>query len=104
MRRTRAGREQRVVVGRAGDGLVHQRATQLGLRLAGQRTEAIGVEGPHRLSMSSPMSAAGAEWVSAPTLITSTPAAASAGTRSKLTPPETSTKARPCARSTATAI
>ena len=40
---------------------------------------------------SSEMSAAGAEWVSAPTLMTSTPASQSAAIRASVTPPDAST-------------
>ena len=45
--------------------------------------------------MSNPMSAAGAECVSAPALMMSTPARASVAIRSSVMPPDTSTSARP---------
>src|SRR4051812_25622466 len=90
MRSAGAGGEQGVVVGRAGDRFVHQRPTECWLRGAQLRAKAFGVEGLHKLSISSPMSAAGAECVNAPTLTTSTPAAANAGMRSRVIPPETS--------------
>ena len=54
--------------------------------------------------MSRPMSAAGAECVSAPTLMMSMPVRASAAMRSSVTPPDTSTSARPFARRTASSI
>ena len=46
-------------------------------------------------SASSPMSSTGAEWVSAPTEITSTPVSAMARTVSRVTPPEASSLTRP---------
>src|SRR5439155_13041411 len=56
------------------------------------------------ITRSSPMSRAGAEWVSAPTEITSTPVSAMARTVSRVTPPLASTSARPATCSTALAM
>src|SRR5213078_2114430 len=49
-------------------------------------------------------SAAGAEWVSAPTATSWTPSAARSGRCSRVTPPETSSGTRPATRRTAPAI
>src|SRR5205823_11821142 len=69
----------------------------------GLRVPDIDCEQHQPASISRERSIAGAEWVSAPTLIESTPVSATAATVPRLTPPDASLR-RPCSRTNATAF
>src|SRR5262249_58917417 len=102
------GQHRGDVVGRSDRGKVQRRAAETTKVDSGERLRKIGWQRlrlrRHRSqsgSISKLMSAAAAEWVSAPTDTKSAPVAASCGIRSSVTPPEISTWACPCTRLTA---